>query len=177
MPARGRPPAETWSVTDAARLLGVSTRTLQSWLAQGLEHRLVDGQRRVVLADVLRWRVEAERAAARDAAAPDEATERARKLRAEATLKELELERARGQLVEVDRLDEFIRRFVGGFQGTAAGRLARYERRIVAARTPAEARMLTQEIHRALMEGAQEFAAEQRAIAEALELAAQEGTA
>jgi phage terminase Nu1 subunit (DNA packaging protein) len=100
----------------------------------------------------------------------NEARERARKTRAEADMKEMDREERRRSLVPAKISTEYIEAFVGGLASVAAGQLGRFERDIVKAETPAEARAVRMNIHRALMEGAQRYADDLAQRAEALEL-------
>jgi hypothetical protein len=55
-------------------------------------------------------------------------------------------------------VEEELETFIAGFSATAGGELARFERHIVDAVTPVAARIVTTEIHEALMRGAQRYA-------------------
>lgn len=156
---------------ELAAALRKTTRTLRNWRSDGMPTRLVSGQPRFDLADVLAWREDRIRdEAARSAAAPeaghDKDAEMARKLAAEASIAELKLEQLRADVVPVQQYRDELERVVGGFAAVAMGRLQRFERDIVAATTPAAARKLVERIQDALMEGAQEFADELEAIEE-----------
>lgn len=150
-------------VTQLAKLHGVSRNTIYEWLAA--EPRLPqrdDGS--FIVAETIAWRVQRELNKDRKTRAQQndepKLSEMNRKLRAEADLKELQLERERGSLIPFEMFEEKIGKVIGGFAAVAAGQLTRFERKAVQADTPAAARVLMQEIHRALMEGAQEFAGE-----------------
>lgn len=152
------PKPQTLTLQEIARAFRVQVQTIREWRAQGMPHRMVGGRPLFDLPACIEWRREKDRESARDEAAPDEAKERARKMRAEAELKELEVARIRGQQVPVEQYEERAEAFVGGFAAVAAGQLHRFERDIVKASTAAEARRLTQQMHAALMHGAQEYA-------------------
>lgn len=98
----GRKPAETVSLSAFASDWGVTVRTVTNWLAEGMPCRTVDGQRRVVRSEANAW----VRAKAADEAAPDEpenlAAAQLRYEAARAEKVELEVRRARGELVTVD---------------------------------------------------------------------------
>lgn len=130
---------------------------MRQWTIAGCP-RLSDGT--YIAAETITWRIQRELQLARPAKAEGEkpVTEMNRKLAAEADLKELQLAQLRGELVTVEAHTEVVARIAGGFAAVASGQLARFERRIVQATTPAAARVVTQEIHRALMEGAQDLA-------------------
>lgn len=155
-------PAASIALNEFADDHGVTVRTVTNWLAAGMPHRTVRGERRVVRVEANRWLRErdreGEREKIRDQETPDEARERARKTKWEADIKEMEAAERRGQLVPQADYLEALEKFTGNFAAVAAGRLARFERAIVTCATPAEARKVTQEIHAALMAGAQDYA-------------------
>lgn len=151
--------AETVSLSEFAEFQGFS----QDWIRQlcdkhGMPHRMVRGNYRLVPAKASQWLRERHKQEQRDAESPDEAKERAGKLRAERELKELELAERKATLIMAVIHDTAVETLVGGFSAVAAGQLARFERDIVQATTPAAARLITQRIHAALMQGAQEYA-------------------
>lgn len=88
----------------------------------------------------------------------DEGAERARKMAAEADLKELELAERRRELVPAEEARIFTESLVGGFASVAGGRLQQFEREIVATKDAADARRLTQRMTTELMQGAQDYA-------------------
>jgi hypothetical protein len=149
---------ETVALADFAADHGVTVRTVTNWIAAGMPHRTTRGERRVVRAEANRWLKADIHAKARAEVAPSEADERARKLRFEADLKELELQERRAFLVPAEKYREHTESFVGGFAAVAAGQLARFEREIVVADDAPKARKVTQAIHEALMRGSQEYA-------------------
>lgn len=109
------PAAEsTVSEAELARVLGVTRPAVTQWRQAGCPYRRRGGRYEYVVAEVVDWRLDRAKAEKRDEAAPDEARERARKLRAEADRAELELARARGELVPVaeftDALDDAFSR-------------------------------------------------------------------
>lgn len=165
VPRRAR--VETFPPGKLAQLLGVSGESVRKWAQAGCP-RLDSGE--FVVAEVVTWLrqrdVEAERAKAKGDDKPK--TELNRKLAAEAELKELQLERERRESVAIADFDEALGRVVGGFASVAKGQLTRFEREIVRATTPADARVLTDRIHTALMEGAQGLADELDTEADAL---------
>jgi phage terminase Nu1 subunit (DNA packaging protein) len=133
---------------------------------------VVSGRPAFLLRDCIAWRVDREKDLAANNESPIEANERARKLRAEADLKELELRQKRGELVELAAFEEAIDRIIGGFAAVAAGRLARFEREMVKCTTAGGARKIRERIAAALMEGARGYADEWEAEAEAVEAVA-----
>lgn len=142
-----------------ARLLGVSRESLRAWTLAGCP-RLDSGL--YVVAEVVTWLRKRERELALAEQKPDgqKISELNRKLSAEANLKELQLERERGLVIDAAVADERIGRIVGGFNAVASGRLTRFEREIRQCTTAAEARRITERIRVALMEGAHELADE-----------------
>jgi hypothetical protein len=153
--------AETVSLADAARVFSCSQETVRRWRKAGMPCRMDGDRPRFVLAECIRWRLEVVEEAARAALAPpSEAAERLGKLRAERQLRELELDRQRGLVMPTAATEEALETFVAGFAAVAAGQLARFEREIIEAVTPAAARVITTRIHEALMQGAQGYAEE-----------------
>lgn len=150
---------------ELAGLHGVTDETIRLWGLAGLPRR-DDGS--YIVAETITWRVqrelEKERAKSKGEDKP-KVTEMNRKLAVEADLKELQLQRERGEVVPIEDFDEVTQRLIGGMAAVAAGRLQRFERPIVQSKSAAEARLLTQKIHAALMEGAQEFGRELEAEA------------
>lgn len=170
-PARARPrtgaprraSAPGQSATALASTLGVTREAIRLWTLDGCPRR---DNGTYLVAEVVTWLRKRDRETASREHAPDEAKERARKLRAEADLKELELQERRGQLVTHALFQERLDGIVGGFAAVAAGQLARFERPIVAAQTVGDARRITEGIHRALMQGARDFGGQLEADAE-----------
>lgn len=153
------PKIEEHSIEETAALFGVTSRTLQNWRAAGMPHRMTGGRPKFVWRECIRWREETIRAEEREKLrgnAPVKDDDRL--TRAQADLKEMELAERRRQLVPFEEFQAANDALVGGLAAVSAGRLKRFERPIVQAMTPAEARKVTQEIHRALMEGAREYA-------------------
>jgi hypothetical protein len=148
------------------------------WASEGMPTRTADGERRVVPHEGIAWLLEREFARGRSSVStPDEAAQRARDVRLRADLRELELGQRRGQLVAISVYQECLERFVGGFMAVASGQLQRFEREIVSASTPADARKITMALHRALTEGAQSYADRIEAEAEADKDASEGGEA
>ncbi len=143
--------------------MGVSREAVRLWtVANPPVPRRDDGT--FIVAEVVTWRiqraVEAERDKRSGDAKPAGQSEMNRKLAAEADIKEMQLAQLRGELVPAADHQLIIERVAGGFAAVASGRLARFERDIVQAITPGAARRVTQAIHVALMEGAQDLAQE-----------------
>lgn len=156
----GRPLA-TLTTGQFAELLGKTPRTVQNWLRAGMPHRMNRSQAAIVPRDAIAWLIEQAQESARgdrDPGGGPSETAFARKARIEGDLKQLELEQRRRALIPAADFDAFAEAFVGGFTGVASGRLTRFEREIVRAKTAAEARKITQSIHAALMRGAREMA-------------------
>lgn len=153
------PRAKTLTLEEIADAFGVTTETIRLWRRDGMPHRMEGGRPVFVLREVIRWRRERDRQAAEAEDAPVAKLEHAMKVRAERQLRELELAERRRELVPSAESTAFIEEFVAALAATAAGRLTRFERDIVRAKTPAAARKVTSAIHVALMEGGQELAA------------------
>lgn len=145
-------------------MLGVSREAVRLWTNEGAPRR-DDGS--YLVAEIVTWLREKDRRALRDETAPKEAQERARKTRTEADIKELEYQERLGQLLPVAEFQRQIDLIIGGFSAVAAGQMSRFEKKIVAAKSAGDARRITEQIHRALMEGARAFADELEADADA----------
>lgn len=147
------------NASELAQLHGVTRETIRQWTVAGCPRRQ-DGS--YIVAEVITWRIQRELEKDRAARAPkdgdEKMTELNRKLRAEAELKELQLARELGNHITTEDHEAIVARVVGGLAAVASGQLQRFERKIVQAKVPADARIITQDIHRALMVGAQEFA-------------------
>jgi phage terminase Nu1 subunit (DNA packaging protein) len=146
----------------------VTRETIRQWTVAGCPRRQ-DGS--YIAAETITWRIQREIEKDKKTRAPQgdepKLTEMNRKLRAEAELKELQLAQMQGTMIPAEQHEEIVSRIAGGFAAVASGQLTRFERKIVQTTTPAEARVLTTEIHRALMEGAQGLADELDAEADA----------
>lgn len=168
------PPVKDVSVEKFAELVGVTSERIYQLIQSGLPHRKRDEGTRIVPKDAIKWLRQRDRDEAVVEKALDEAKERARKTRAEADMKEIQLAELRGSLVQTAEVSAFIEAFVGGFASVAAGQLGRFEREMVKVTNAPGARALRTKIHRALMEGAQRYADQMTAKGEgfAAELAA-----
>ncbi|MBW7935543.1 MAG: hypothetical protein H3C62_18435 [Gemmatimonadaceae bacterium] len=166
--ARGRAPRRATdagtNATDLAKLLGVTREAVRLWTNDGCPRR-DDGT--YLVAEVVTWLRERDRRALRDETAPKEAQERARKMRIDADRSELAYRQELGELLPLAEFQQQIETIVGGFAAVASGQLARFEKKIVAAQTPADARRITEQIHAALMAGARAFADRMEADADA----------
>ena len=97
--------AETLTGAELASALGVQTGTVTMWKADGCPHRQQSGRAVYVLKQVVDWRI----AQARAAAAPlDKEAEQVRKLKAEADRVEIDVAKARGELVPVTAFETAI---------------------------------------------------------------------
>lgn len=114
-----------------------------------------------MVAETIAWRIQREIAKSKRRGDDEDApklTEMNRKLAVEADLKELQLERERAESLPAEEFHSTISRVVGGFAATAKGRLSRFERDVVKATTPADARRLMDRISVALLEGGRDVA-------------------
>jgi phage terminase Nu1 subunit (DNA packaging protein) len=152
------PRAQTIALEAIADAFGVSTETIRLWRKDGMPHRMQSGRPVFVLRECIRWRREQDRQTDTEPEAVSAKAEHALKVRAERLLRELELAERSRDLVPIGESGAFMEEFVAALAATAAGRLTRFERDIVRASTPADARRVTAAIHVALMEGMQEFA-------------------
>jgi phage terminase Nu1 subunit (DNA packaging protein) len=156
------PKIETLALTEIAAAFRKTTRTIQTWRREGMPTRNINGEPRFVLSDCIQWREErvaseaAERARG-PATSLDKDAEMARKLSVEADLRTMDREERRRELVAASEYQERLETFLGGMSAVSAGQLQRFERDIVKAATPTDARKITQAIHTALMEAAQSY--------------------
>src|SRR4051812_20691587 len=111
------------TLDDAARHFKKTRRTLENWLGQGMPHRRQGRRVLLHLPDVQEWREEQVRAEERAKTAPTEASERARKLRAEANLRELDEAERRNRLIERAVHLERVEAIVAGLSAVSSGRL------------------------------------------------------
>lgn len=167
------PPVRTVSVKAFGVLYDVTPERVYQLIQEGLPHRKRARSTQIVPAEAIRWLQERAVAKAAKPAVPIEALrrsdEQARKIRAEADLKELELAERRGELVAVEAHTEVVETFLGGLAAVSSGQLSRFEREIIRVTTPAEARQLTRKIHAAMMEAARTHADKLEAEADTIE--------
>lgn len=167
------PKIEDVSVEQFAKTIGVTSQRVYQLIQAGMPHRdRVRGKKtntRVVPAEAIKWLRDRDRSEALAEKALNEAQERARKTRAEADMKELQLAQLRRELVPASEASTFCEAFAGGFDSVAKGQLGRFEREMVKVTTAAEARVLKNKIVAALMKGAQRYAASLEAEAEKLD--------
>jgi len=111
--------------------------------------------------EIWHWYVDRERKSARDAVkvpdmglAESERTE----AQAKAEIAKMKAEEMRGDLIPADLHQSRLNAFVGGMMSVVDGRLNRFERDIVAAGTPAEARKVVDAIKRSVKQGGLELA-------------------
>jgi hypothetical protein len=153
------------TLAEIAALHRVDLRTVQRWISEdGLPSSGNGRSRRIDPAVSITWRIERDRQL--NTVTPGEAAERTRKLRIEADIKQLELDQLRGTLAPVEQHHRQYDEFVAGFVAVVRGQLRRFEPGIVRATTPGDARRLTDEQARALLEGARAYADELDAAAE-----------
>src|SRR4051812_18628281 len=107
------PKGEDVAVEAFADLAGVTSQRIYQLIQLGLPHRKRDDGTRIVPRDAIRWMRERDRAEAVAEKAVNEANERARKTRAEADIKELQLAELRGSLVPTSEVTTFLEAFVG----------------------------------------------------------------
>lgn len=167
------PKVDDVSVTEFADLCGVTSQRVYQYVQEGMPHRRRKNGKtehtRIVPREGIRWLIDrAGEVAKAKAPASDD---RARILRADAELRELEVAERRRELVPAVEVVQFSESFVGGLAAVAAGQLQRFERKMIKVSTPGEARRLTSEIHAALMAGAGDYANTLDAEAAAIEKA------
>lgn len=163
------PPIKDKSVEDYAEEQGVTSQKVYQWIQAGMPHRKRKTGTRIVSREANKWLREFIRTNAQAETSPDEAKERARKVSAEADLKELEVAERRKALIPVQEFEEFVESLLGGVAAVASGQLQRFEREMVRVASAGEARALTQKMHAALMEGGRQYAQQLDTEAEELE--------
>jgi hypothetical protein len=162
------PPVKDVSVAEFGELLGVSSQRVYQHIQAGMPHRKRARKgTRIVPREALAWLLDRAREQAKTVDGP--VRPRDRKESAEAELKELQVLEMRRVLIPLEDFESFVDSLIGGFAAVAAGRLQRFERDMVVASTPGAARLLTDQMHAALMEGAQEYATQLEAEATVLE--------
>ena len=154
------------SQNDMAAALGLDdTETLRQWRKDGCPHQMRGNRPFYHPRKVRLWleeRAEKRGRASidRPLAKLDKDDEQARKLAAEATIAEMRLAALQKEMIPAQRFESEFERLVGGFAAVSKGQLQRFERDIVSASTPADARRLIERIQDALMAGMQTFADE-----------------
>lgn len=156
------PPVQTVSVQEFANLIGKTSQRVYQLLPKGLPHRKRGGHTKIVPSEAIKWYIEYQtwefQQQRKRTDIPDEEEERALKMRAERQMKELELMERAKDLVPAADLNEFVERVFGGFAAVVHGRLQRFERDIVRANTPPDARKLVERMQAAMMNGARAYA-------------------
>lgn len=168
--------AKTVHLQEFADDHGVTIRTVTNWLAEGMPHRTLRGERRVVRKEGNAWLIERARRKVLEKETDrlwDKDVEQAKKTAVDRQLRELELSKRLGELMPIGDLEEFADRLVGAFAGVCAGELQAFERRM--GLEPDVARRLTMEMQEALMRGARAVADALEAEADEIEAAADEG--
>lgn len=168
------PKTETVSLARWAKSWGITPRRAQQFIQDGMPHRMRETVTEVVEREANAWRLE--RAIAEATKGSDEKHQQLRRVRAEADLKESEVRERLGELVPRDEWEKFQESMIGGFAAVAMGQLQRFEREMVRTTSAGEARLLTQKMQAALMEGAQSFADRLEAEALTIELEKEQGT-
>lgn len=160
------PRPKTVSLTEIADVFGVTTETIRLWRKAGMPSRKESGRPTFVIAECVQWRREQDREDVRVDDGLDKDAEMAAKLRVERELKELELAERRSRVVPIEVYQERLDSFLGGLMAVVDGRLQQFERDIVQADTPPDARRITDAIRAELRRGATEYADELERAAE-----------
>ncbi|HTS88113.1 MAG TPA: hypothetical protein VMG41_06435 [Gemmatimonadales bacterium] len=147
---------------QAAHWLGITRQSLGVWAQRpGAPVVMRNGKRLLRWPAFPRWRErELERQVRAESRSPRLAAAAERYEVARARKMELETEALEGTLVPLADYEQELNKVVGTLAAVASGELMRFERDIVTCQTPAEARRITQEIHAALMRGANQAADE-----------------
>lgn len=151
------PRAKTVPLAGIAALFGVSTETIRLWRKAGMPSRVQSGAPAFVPTECIKWRREKDR---EDRVVADDngKEDRLRILRADAELRELELQERSGLLVPRADYEAELDRFVGGLVAAVSGRLQQFERDIVQATTAQLARALTEKIQDEVLRATREYA-------------------
>lgn len=145
---------------------------------QGMPHRKnTQGQYRVVPSIANTWLLkreaheatQKERERHQQEEGLDKEQELAGKYRVDRLRSEWDFQVEQGKYTPTAETQAIIDELVGGFAAVASGRLRSFERDIVQAQTPADARRITQRIHAALMDGGREYRKQIEAEAARLE--------
>jgi len=159
--------AKTVSLSEIAETFGVTTETIRLWRKEGMASRRESGELRFVVAECVKWRRKRDQERAAEDRGEDSTKEDRRAIiRAERQLRELEVQEKLGQLVEREAFDAELERCVGGLVAAISSRLQQWERDVVQATTPAQARALTERIQDDLLAGMREYADQLEAGAE-----------
>jgi hypothetical protein len=157
------PPVAKVSVQEFADLIGVTSQRIYQLVKSGLPTRKESGLTKIVPSEGVKWYIEHQtwehqQQRKKQKGGVDEKDERALKARADRLMAELDLLERSKTVVLATELTEFIERVFGGFAAVTLGRLQRFEKEILRAKTPAEARKLTVKLQAALMDGARAYA-------------------
>jgi phage terminase Nu1 subunit (DNA packaging protein) len=155
------PPTALLGPSDLAKLLKVTRQAIHDWRKQGLPCRIVSGSPKFTVAEVMEWRLERAREVARSNDAPDEAKERARKMRADADLSELKGAQMRGELVPVADVTRETERLCAVLRARVLSIRGRWAPKVLGLGTMAEATAamdaLTADVLAALQDSADEL--------------------
>lgn len=155
---------KTVKVAEFATLMKTTRQCVYQWIDRGCPYRNGPEGKEIPLADGIEWVIEfktweiQEHRQAQNKDIPNEKEEAALERRAKRLLAEHDLLEKTRKVVPVTDLTEFVDRVFGTFSGVASGRLKNFERDIVKAKTPAEARKITDRMHHDLMSGAIQYA-------------------
>lgn len=154
-------PSATITGTALAEILDVSLRRVQQFAAEGMPSRMVDGERRFVAKECVRWVRERDAEAIRkerDGDKPNEADERARKLKLEADMVALKLAERRGELVPVAQVLKSDEKLFGVIRARVRAMRGKWAPRVLGLGTMGEATSaldaLADDILAALVDGA-----------------------
>lgn len=154
-------PRKAVTAAELCDLLGVKHPTVSSWVAAGCPHRKRGTRYEFVVSEVSDWRLDRAKRTARDETAPDEAAERARKMRADADYAELRVAERRGELVAADEVERAHERLCGVVRSRVLAIRGRWAPRVLGLAAIAEATSvmdaLAADILAALQEGADEI--------------------
>jgi hypothetical protein len=151
---------EEYTQAEAADRLGITPQALGVWARKpGAPVVTRKGRPFCVWPDFPRWR-EAELEKSRTRIQPDQALAESERMEAQAKaeIARMKAEQMRGELVPLALHQRRLDAFIGGFVAVVTGRLTRFERDMVAASTPAEARKITEAMKTQLLQGGQDYA-------------------
>jgi phage terminase Nu1 subunit (DNA packaging protein) len=131
--------AQTVGTVELAKLLGVTRAAVHLWRQNGCPSRTVNGAAAFVVGEVVDWRLEQARTAARGTDKADLLEEQARRTRAEADISELKAAHLRGELLPAGEVRREMERRDGVTRAALLGMRGKYAADVYAAGSMAEA--------------------------------------
>lgn len=150
------------SSDQIARLFDKDVRTTRRWVKAGAPHRKKEGRTLFLLSELIPWRER--QLAMEQSSSPDEARERARKLRAEAGMAELRHRQMLGELVPAKDVEQTWELVLGVVRSRIDALRAKWAPRFLGLKTHLEAVVVLDEmaadLRASIVAGADELDAE-----------------